>query len=70
MLHKLPVELPGSGEESVARAVIDQAGGVLAGRRNDIPAGFVAQIYARAVAEDVARYGPEDLARRKSAARP
>ncbi|MEP7029943.1 MAG: NAD-glutamate dehydrogenase, partial [Pseudolabrys sp.] len=56
------VKLPGSDEESAVRAVIEQASGVLAGRRKDIPPGFIAQLYERAAPEDVACYGPQDLA--------
>ncbi len=62
MLSKTPVELSGSDDEGAARAVIEQAGGVLSLSRNDIPAGFVGQIYTRAVPEDVVRYGAGDLA--------
>lgn len=62
MLSKTPVELSGSDDEGAARAVIEQAGGVLSLSRNDIPAGFVGQIYARAAPEDVVRYGAGDLA--------
>lgn len=49
-------------DDSAANAVIDTAAAVLAGRRSDIPASFVAQIFARAVPEDVVRYGADDLA--------
>jgi glutamate dehydrogenase len=58
----MAVELPGSEEEAAARAVIEQAGSALAARRSDIPATFVAQLYARALPEDVARYAAADLA--------
>jgi glutamate dehydrogenase len=58
----MSVELPGSEEEGAAYAAIEQAGVALAGARNDIPAGFVARLYGRAVPEDVVRYGPTDLA--------
>ena len=63
MTDKSVVERPGSKEETAARAVIDQADLALSGRRNDIPATFVAQLYARAVPEDVVRYGAADLSR-------
>ena len=55
-------ELSASEHETAARAVIEQAGGALAARRADIPPTFVAQLYARAVAEDVLCYGVADLA--------
>ncbi len=49
----MAVDIPVSQRDSAARAVIEQAGAALAARRKDIPATFVAQLYARAVAEDV-----------------
>ena len=49
-------------DDSAAHAVIENAAVVLAGRRSDIPKGFVAQMFERAVPEDVVRYGAEDLA--------
>jgi glutamate dehydrogenase len=55
-------ELPAREEERATRAVIDEAGAVLARRRLDIPRTFVAQLYGRSVPEDVLRYGAEDLA--------
>ena len=55
-------ELSASEHETAARAVIEQAGAALAARRADIPPTFVAQLYARAVAEDVLCYGIADLA--------
>ena len=58
----MTVEFPASEHESAVRAVIEQAAAALAARRNDIPASFVAQLYARAVAEDVLCYAAADLA--------
>ncbi len=55
-------EIPGSEEEGLSRAALTQAGDLLHGRRRDIPAGFVAQIYQRAVPEDVVAYDPVELA--------
>ncbi|MDI1345802.1 MAG: NAD-glutamate dehydrogenase [Pseudolabrys sp.] len=49
--------------EAAARAIIEQAGVILYGRRNDIPPSFVAQFFGRVVADDVVQYGAEDLAR-------
>ena len=49
-------------ESSTASALIDSAAAVLTGRRSDIPPSFVAHIFARAVPEDVVRYGADDLA--------
>ena len=62
MPGNLAVELPASEEEVAARACLEQAGAALGRSRNDIPASFVAQLYARAVPEDVVRYGAADLA--------
>ena len=58
----MAVDLPGSEEERAARACLAEADSALAGRRNDIPATFVSQLYARSVPEDVVRYAPVDLA--------
>src|SRR5271169_4364480 len=55
-------EFPASERETAARAVIEQAGATLAGRRSDIPAAFVAQLIGRAVADDVLHYAAPDLA--------
>jgi len=52
----------GSSERTAARATIDEAGAALARRRGEIPPGFIEQLYGRVVPEDVARYGPDDLA--------
>ena len=58
----MPPELPASEEETLARTTLEQAGQALAEARSDIPAGFVGQLYAREVPEDVVLYGPADLA--------
>ncbi len=49
-------------DDAAAHVAIENAGVALAARRDDIPANFVAQIYERAVPEDVMRYGADDLA--------
>ena len=58
----MAAEVPASEHENAARAAIEQAGAALAARRSDIPATFVAQLFARAVAEDVLCYSVTDLA--------
>ena len=58
----MAAEFPASELETAARAVIEQAGSALAARRSDIPASFVAQLYGRAVADDVLHYAAPDLA--------
>jgi glutamate dehydrogenase len=58
----MTTEQLGKTEDGAARTVIDQAGAALSRRRTDIPATFIAQLYARAVPEDVVRYGADDLA--------
>ena len=55
-------DLPGSDEETLAHATMAEAGEVLHGRRQEIPAGFVAQLYQRTVPEDVVRYDAIELA--------
>ncbi|HET9413326.1 MAG TPA: hypothetical protein VFO74_04285, partial [Pseudolabrys sp.] len=52
----------GSSERTAARATIQEAGAVLVRRRVEIPAGFIEQLYGRVVPDDVAHYGPDDLA--------
>jgi glutamate dehydrogenase len=56
------LERTAATDDSAAHATLENAGVALAARRNDIPASFVAQLYARAVPEDVVRYGADDLA--------
>ena len=58
----MPPELPGSEDDNLARNTLEQAGQALTQARSDIPAGFIEQLYARAVPEDVVHYGPADLA--------
>ncbi|MFY9686954.1 MAG: NAD-glutamate dehydrogenase, partial [Pseudolabrys sp.] len=54
--------VPADREQSTARPIIEKAGAALARRRGEVPASFIEQLYGRAVPEDVARYGPDDLA--------
>ncbi|MGH6665967.1 MAG: NAD-glutamate dehydrogenase domain-containing protein, partial [Pseudolabrys sp.] len=56
------VDTPVSKRDNAARAATEQAGAVLGARRRDIPPTFVAQLYARAAADDVLAYAPADLA--------
>ncbi|HEY1474162.1 MAG TPA: NAD-glutamate dehydrogenase [Pseudolabrys sp.] len=58
----MAIESPGSEHEDAARAAIEQADAALSARRSDIPAGFIAQLYARSVPEDVLCYAVADLA--------
>jgi glutamate dehydrogenase len=58
----MAVELSGSDDEAAARLVIEQAGAALCARRKEIPATFVAQLFAHAVPEDVVTYAAADLA--------
>jgi len=50
-------------EEQAVRTLIEQAGVALYRHRDDIPPGFVAQLFDRSVPSDVLRYGADDLAR-------
>ena len=54
--------VPADREQSTARPIIEKAGAALARRRGEVPASFIEQLYGRVVPEDVARYGPDDLA--------
>ena len=66
----MAAELPASeATKHAARAVIEQAGAALAARRSDIPATFVAQLFARAVPDDVVRYA-RGRSRRRSPSAP
>jgi glutamate dehydrogenase len=56
----MDAELPVSAEDSAAS--LAEAGALLHGRRPDIAASFVGDLYARTVPEDVARYAAADLA--------
>ena len=58
----MAVELPASADDNAAQPFLVEADALLHGRRPDIPATFVAELYARAVPEDVARYAAADLA--------
>jgi len=62
VLDKLAIERHGNEAEAAARTVIEQAEAALRGRRGDIPQKFITQLYARAVPEDVTRYGAADIA--------
>ena len=52
----------GDDVESTARRAIDEAGAVLSERHRTIPQSFLAQLFGRAVPEDVVHYGAADLA--------
>jgi len=49
-------------DDAAARALMENAGIVIAARRGDIPKDFVVQLFGHAVPEDVERYGADDLA--------
>ena len=52
---------PSTDVESTAHRSIEQAGAALSGRHRAVPESFVAQLFGRAVPEDVVHYGPSDL---------
>ena len=58
----MAAEIPASERENTVRTAIEQAGAALSARRGDVPAAFVAQLFARTVAEDVLCYSVTDLA--------
>ncbi|HEU5019779.1 MAG TPA: NAD-glutamate dehydrogenase [Pseudolabrys sp.] len=62
MVSDTAPELPAGEEDGLAQPRLQEAGAILHRRRSDIPASFVAQLYARAVPEDVMRYAANDLA--------
>jgi glutamate dehydrogenase len=53
---------PGNDVDSDARRIIEQAAAALAGGRLKIPDSLLAQLFARAVPEDVVHYSATDLA--------
>src|SRR4029079_12324148 len=55
-------DLPGTDEERAEAALIAAAGKILRGRHREIPADFVAGIFAHAAPEDLLRYDPRQLA--------
>ena len=55
-------DLPGSDEERAEAALIAAAGQLLGDSHREIPADFVAEIFAHAVPEDLLRYDPRQLA--------
>ena len=58
----MAAELPGTEDESSARAIVQEAVAALSGARDDIPAGFVTQLFGHAVPEDLVRFGAVDVA--------
>jgi glutamate dehydrogenase len=58
----MAVDLPGSDTDHTARAVIAQADQALGRSHPEIPPSFAAQLFARAVPEDVVHYAAADLA--------
>jgi glutamate dehydrogenase len=53
--------LLGTEHERAARRLVEQVGRVLAGLRDDIPAGFGADLFARAAPEDLLAYEAREL---------
>ena len=58
----MSAELSASEDESLAHAIVADAGAALSKANGDIPADFVARLFGRAVPEDLVRYGAADLA--------
>ena len=54
--------IPRPHEDPSKETLVDAATAVLAGRRRDIPLDFLTELYGRAVADDLDRYSPEELA--------
>lgn len=54
--------LPSTEEDTLAGDALDQASQLLVAKREEIPEGFVGQLYGRTVPEDVLHYGAVDLA--------
>ena len=58
----MDARISGDDVDSNARRTIEQAGAALCGSDRKIPESFLAQLFARAVPEDVVHYGAADLA--------
>ena len=54
--------IPRPADDRTGQTLIDAAATVLAGRRRDIPPGFLADLYGHAVPDDLEHYRPEELA--------
>ena len=54
--------IPRPHEDPPKETLVDAATAMLAGRRRDIPLDFLTELYGRAVADDLDRYSPEELA--------
>ncbi len=54
--------IPRPHENPSKETLVGAATAVLAGRRRDIPLDFLAELYGRAVPDDLERYSPEELA--------
>ncbi|MBV9348812.1 MAG: NAD-glutamate dehydrogenase [Pseudolabrys sp.] len=57
-----PAEPTVREDDAAARLAIVRAATILQDMSQDVPGGFVAQLFSRAVPEDVVAYAPEDLA--------
>src|SRR5580704_18915758 len=55
-------DFPLNTDEGIGQALIGAAAAVLAKRRNDIPATFLAELLGSAVPDDLRCYGPDELA--------
>src|ERR1700760_2839959 len=55
---RMSVDRPGNEEESIAREAVARADAWLAERDASIPKNFAAQLFGRAVPEDIVRYAP------------
>src|SRR5580698_4280722 len=55
-------DFPRAVEDVAGQALIGAASALLAKRRTDIPEAFLADLFALAAPQDLARYGPDELA--------
>ncbi len=55
-------DIPRGGDDYAGVALIDAATALLAKRKPDIPADFLAKLFGLAVPEDLERYSAEELA--------
>ncbi len=55
-------DIPRPDGNAAARSLVEAAAALLVGRRRDIPPDFLAEMFARAVPDDLEQYQPEELA--------
>ncbi len=61
-VQDVPERSPHPSDDYASETLVGAAAAVLAGARRDIPQDFLAELFGRAVPDDLERYSPEELA--------